>query len=84
MFSVRAFEAKKRFSELLDRVSRGESITITRRGIPTATLIPAGGAKGKLSHEDIVEGLRSLRKQIQSRRRGKVNVRELLQQGRQF
>lgn len=36
-----AFEAKTRFGELLARVvESGESVTITRRGIPVAKLIP--------------------------------------------
>jgi prevent-host-death family protein len=39
--SVGAFEAKTRFGELLARVVEGgEAVTITRRGIPVASLIP--------------------------------------------
>jgi len=34
-------EAKDRLSELLDRVQRGEAVTITRDGKPTATVNPA-------------------------------------------
>jgi prevent-host-death family protein len=37
-------EAKAKFSELLDRVGRGEEITITRDGKPAARLVPAEGA----------------------------------------
>ncbi len=84
MSSVGAFEAKTHLSELLDRVSRGESITITRHGIPAAVLVPAGEAKGKRSHEEIVEGLRRLRERVGSRRRGKISVRELVAEGRRF
>ncbi len=32
-------EAKRRFSELLDRVADGERIVVTRRGKPTAALV---------------------------------------------
>ena len=42
MKSVGAFEAKTHLSELLERVSRGEKITITRHGVPVAEVIPAG------------------------------------------
>jgi prevent-host-death family protein len=35
-----AFEAKNKLSELLDRVERGEEVTITRRGKPVAKLVP--------------------------------------------
>jgi prevent-host-death family protein len=39
MATVGAFEAKTKFSELLQRAERGEEITITRRGKPVATLV---------------------------------------------
>jgi len=38
---VGVLEAKNRLSELLDRVERGEAVTITRHGKPVATLNPA-------------------------------------------
>jgi prevent-host-death family protein len=38
--TVGTFEAKTHLSDLLDRVARGESITITRHGIPVARLVP--------------------------------------------
>jgi prevent-host-death family protein len=84
MPSVGAFAAKTHLSELLDRVSKGESITITRHGIPAAVLVPAGEARGKPSHAAIVEGMRRLRKRIQSRGRGKISVRALVEEGRRF
>ncbi len=37
---VGAFEAKTHLSELLERVRRGERITITKRGVPMAVLVP--------------------------------------------
>lgn len=42
MSTVTAFEAKTRFGELLDRVSRGEEVVITRHDKPVARLIPEG------------------------------------------
>jgi len=39
--SYGAFEAKTHFSDLLDRVERGDRITITRHGRVVATLAPA-------------------------------------------
>jgi prevent-host-death family protein len=38
MDSLGAFEAKTHLSDLLDRVRRGEKITITRHGVPAAML----------------------------------------------
>ncbi len=39
MITVGAFEAKTKFSELLDRVERGEEIVITRHGQRVARII---------------------------------------------
>ena len=38
--TVGAFEAKTKFSELLERVSNGEEITITKHEKPVARLVP--------------------------------------------
>jgi prevent-host-death family protein len=37
--TVGAFDAKTRLSELLDRVEQGETIVITRHGVPIARLV---------------------------------------------
>ncbi len=81
MKSVGAFEAKTHFSCLLDRVARGEKITITKRGNPVALLVPVTETVPKLTHEEIVEGMRALRKRIKP---GKMSVRELVAEGRRF
>ena len=38
--AIGAFDAKNRFSELLDRVGRGAEITITKHNRPVAKLVP--------------------------------------------
>jgi prevent-host-death family protein len=43
MATVGAFEAKTHFAQLLQRVERGEGITITRRGKAVARLVPTAG-----------------------------------------
>ena len=45
MIKVGAFDAKTHLSSLLDKVSRGAEVLITRRGRPIARLIPAGRAE---------------------------------------
>ncbi len=40
MQTIGAYEAKTHFSQLLDAVERGESVTITRHGVPVAVLVP--------------------------------------------
>jgi prevent-host-death family protein len=81
MVLVGAFEAKTHLAELLDRVSRGEKITITRHGIPAAMLVPIDETRTRMTHKDIVEGMRKLRKRIKP---GKMSVRELVEEGRRF
>ena len=41
MESYNVAEAKSRFSEILERVSQGEEIVVTRRGKPIARVLPA-------------------------------------------
>lgn len=40
MESIGAYEAKTQLSKLLERVMKGERITITKHGIPVAVLQP--------------------------------------------
>lgn len=42
---VPVFEAKTRLSELLDAVAQGEQVTITRRGVAVARLVPPATAR---------------------------------------
>ena len=81
MESVGAFEAKTHLSDLLDRVSKGERITITRHGVPAAVLVPVRETGKKLTHKEIVDGMRALRKRIKPDR---MSVREMVQAGRRY
>ena len=62
---VGAFDAKTHLSALLDPVARGERITIIRDGVPAAMLVPVGDAGPRLTHEEIIEGMRALRKRVE-------------------
>lgn len=67
MRTVTAFYAKTRFGELLDRVSRGEEIVITKHDKPVARIVPEG--RSSLAEvQQAVEGLRALRRRIQQRK----------------
>lgn len=59
MAEVGAYEAKTHFSRLLERVERGERITLTRHGREVAVLIPAGGGR---EPSEVVEELREFRR----------------------
>ena len=41
MSTIGAYEAKTKFSELLERVENGERVTITKHGRPVAEIVPA-------------------------------------------
>lgn len=75
---IGAYEAKTRLSELLARVSRGERITLTRRGVPVAMLVPV--TRGEPVAEVVAE-LRAFRK---GRRLGALSLRELIEAGRKW
>jgi prevent-host-death family protein len=81
METVGAFEAKTHLSDLLDRVSKGATITITRHGIPAAKLVPVAETEKSLTHREIVEGLRALRKRT---KRGSMSIRAMVEEGRRF
>lgn len=81
--TVGAFEAKTKFSELLERVSQGAEITITKHDRPVARLVPFE----KPSHVELA----TLFKQMEDFRAehplnpkglAKVTYRELIDGGR--
>ena len=81
MESIGAFEAKTHLSALLERVGRGERITITRHGIPIAMLVPVDENGNKFTHQEIMQGMRSLRKHVKP---GKMTIREMIREGRRL
>lgn len=76
MATVTAFEAKTRFGELLERVSKGEEVIITRHDKAVARLVPEGATR----QDDVrrsVEGLRELQQRIRQRSKAKLTDREV-------
>jgi prevent-host-death family protein len=71
-----AFEARTRFGELLDRVSRGEEVVITRYGKVVARLVPEGPRRVDEARR-AVSGLRELQNRIRRRSRAKLSDREV-------
>lgn len=63
MIEVGAFEAKTHLSALLEKVSRGEEVLITKRGKAVARLVPAEQAERSTTAANI-EQLLALRKQV--------------------
>jgi len=78
MTEVGSYEAKTHLSSLLDRVSRGERITITRHGVPVALLVPAS-ARSAEPRDATIARLRAFRK---GRTLGTGTLREMIEDGR--
>lgn len=51
MRTISAREANQQFSKILEAAVGGEEITITRRGVPVAKLVPVGAAAVEAEHE---------------------------------
>lgn len=79
MAEVGAYEAKTHLSDLLDRVERGERITITRHGKAVAHLVPLPGHPGH-TVDEAVKGLVSFRRE-HALGPG-LSVKELIAEGR--
>ena len=84
--SLTASEAKSRFGELLERVSRGEEIVITRHDKPVARVVPV--ERQNLAEVQMaVAQLKDLRTKIQDRTRREealtdADVRSAIAEGR--
>jgi prevent-host-death family protein len=76
MSKVTAFEAKTRFGELLERVSRGEEVVITRHDKVVARLVPEGPQRLDEVRR-AVSGLLELQGRIRRRSRAKLSDREV-------
>jgi prevent-host-death family protein len=82
MKTVGAYEAKTHFSQLLDEVARGESITITRRGEPVARLVPPDRiARDKAAKA--IEEWEAYRRE-HNITLGGLSIREMIEEGRRY
>ncbi len=68
---IGSYQAKTRLPELLRQVERGESFTITRRGLPIARII--GIAENVEDTQAVIDRIRASRA-----RRSPVSVEELI------
>jgi prevent-host-death family protein len=80
MSEVGSYEAKTHLPKLLERVAKGERITITKHGRPVAMLVPV---ESKTSQE-IEEVIRDIREFGKAHPRGDLSIREMIEEGRRF
>jgi len=79
MRTIGAFEAKTHLSALLKRVSKGETITITRHGVPAARLVPIEEPAKRIMHATLVERMRDFRARV---RPDTMRVKDMIEEGR--
>jgi prevent-host-death family protein len=72
-------EAIFRFAELLQRIERGEEITITRQGIPVARMTPIKARQDSKGRRGAVEHWNGLRASL---RLGEFETKNLIDEGR--
>lgn len=77
--TVGAYDAKTHFSEILERVERGEEVTITRHGSPVARLVPVRRATTPDRRRAAIDAMRKLARG--NRLRG-LRIRDLIAEGR--
>jgi prevent-host-death family protein len=73
------FDAKNRLSALVEEVVRGAEVTITRRGVAVAKLVPIEPSFDREKARLAAEGLRNASRGV---RLGGVTLKELVEEGR--
>ena len=80
MSKVGSYEAKTHLPKLLERVAKGERITITKHGRPVAMLIPVEPE----ARQDIEEVIREIREFGKAHPLRGLSIREMIAEGRRF
>jgi prevent-host-death family protein len=78
METVGAYEAKTHLPKLLERVSKGERITITKHGVPVAILQPPESLR-KAEPKQVIAELRKFR---DKHRLNGFSIRDMIEEGR--
>jgi prevent-host-death family protein len=79
--TVGAYEAKTRFSELLADVANGETVVVTKHGVPVAQIVPV--------HKRFAEAAAAIDEWRRYRREHNITlgegitIRELIEEGRE-
>ena len=77
--TVGVCEARAKLSELLDRVTQGEEVVITRRGVPVALLAPVDDRAATM--RAAFEAMKEIGRHSKP---GPESIRELVEQGRRY
>lgn len=80
MDRVGSYEAKTHLPSLLERVAKGERITITKHGVAVAILVPVEEGAGE-DRRDVVRRIKGFGR---GRSLGGHSIREMIEEGRRF
>jgi prevent-host-death family protein len=78
MESVGAYEAKTHLPKLLERVMKGERITITKHGVPVA-ILQAPDIQKTVDTKSVINEIRDFRDRHTL---GGISLREMIEEGR--
>lgn len=78
MRSVGTYEAKTHLPRLLEEVARGETITITKHGVPVAQLVPPPTERQR-DPADVIADIQRFRQDITL---DGLSLRDLIEEGR--
>jgi prevent-host-death family protein len=83
MKTVGTAEARTNLPQLLDRASKGETIIITRRGVPIARLVPVEVIIRRNVGE-VIEAIRRFRKERPLGRTSAGEIQEMINEGQRL
>ncbi len=81
--TVGSYEAKTHLPQLLERVAKGERITITKHGVPVAVLVPPPATE-KPDVRAAVEAMKRFRDERGPTLGENLTIREMIEEGRRF
>jgi prevent-host-death family protein len=77
MTSIDAYEAKTHFSKLLDKVTKGDRITITKHGVPVAVLQPV-----ERSRKEPATAIKKIKNFRKGNTLGGISIKSFIKTGR--
>ena len=81
MMTVGAYKAKTRFSELLVDVANGETVVVTKHGVPVAHIVPV--RKSLADATPAIDDWRRYRREHNITLGVGITIRELIEEGRE-
>ena len=78
MDKVSVYDAKARFSELVERAESGRSTVITKRGRVVAKVVPASAPRW--DRAAVLDEAEAFRRNVKIK--GRINIRRLIEEGR--